>query len=34
MHIVIDTKVLYKCDNKFYTPSDRKFFKINDLFLT
>lgn len=32
MHIAIDTKILYKCDNKFYTPSERKFFKINDLF--
>ena len=32
MHIALDTKVLYKCDNKFYTLSDRKSFAINDLF--
>lgn len=32
MHIAADTKTIYKCDNKFYTYSERKHFKINDLF--
>ena len=33
MNIVSDTKTIYKCDNKFYTLSERKHFKINDLFI-
>ena len=32
MNIASIPKVLYKCDNKFYTLSDRKSFVINDLF--
>ena len=32
MHIALDTKALYKCENKFYTLSDRKSLQINDLF--
>lgn len=33
MNIIPDTKTIYKCDNKFYTLSERKHFKINDLFI-
>ena len=32
MNIASNPKVFYKCDNKFYTLSDRKHFEINDLF--
>lgn len=32
MNITSNLKVFYKCDNKFYTLSDRKIFAINDLF--
>ena len=33
MNIASDTKTIYKCDNKFYTYSERKNFAINDLFI-
>ena len=33
MNIIPDTKTIYKCDNKFYTLSERKHFEINDLFI-
>lgn len=33
MNIIPDTKTIYKCDNKFYTYSERKHFEINDLFI-
>lgn len=32
MNIASEIKPFYKCENKFYTLSDRKHFQINDLF--
>lgn len=33
MHIVSETKTLYKCDNKFYICSNKKHLEINDMFI-